>query len=323
MLSLILKLLSPLNYCITDFNLMSWTAIGYKIGSCLGFSCLNVAIKSANFPVLWVVFIQNFGAFFWVCLGFGFKVDFKIFRPLSLLRGVLSLAGVLLWTSSLKHFSLFQMICLGLFSPCATIFLAVLILQESLTWRRIAAITVSLLGGSLIHCGKSVFALSLENFLQFRNIPLLPFLAIFCFSASNIVAKKMLKRSSPEEVGCSVFALTALGTALCILIEYVWRPFFLSATTRLTLQEMLNLLFLKKFLKNFVILGSLTFLSHILMNRALALHRVLFLLPFGATRPMISAFLGWYFFNEPWPSLWMWTGSAAMIVAIVLLSQER
>ncbi|GAJ45852.1 EamA-like transporter family protein [Holospora elegans E1] len=221
---------------------MSWSAIGYKLGACLGFSCLNVAIKSANLSALWIVFVQNLGALFWVWLGFGFSLKFNIFRPLSLLRGGFALSGVLLWTISLKHFSLFQMICLGLFGPCATIFLAVLILQESLTWRRAAAIGVSIFGGLLINYGKSLFDLSWGACFQLKKFPVFPFLAIFCFSASNILAKKMLRRASPEDVGCSVFALTALGAGSYIAAEYIFGPIF-KVEVMIGKQTILNVIF--------------------------------------------------------------------------------
>ena len=295
-----------------------WTGVGYKVGSCLAFSCLNVAIKSSGLPGLWVVCLQNTGAFLWTCVCLGFRLRINIISPFSLLRSAFFLAGLLLWTASLKRFSLFQTISMGLFSPCATVLLAFLVLKESLTWRRSAAIAVSTFGGLLIHYGKNLFNLSWIELFSLRTFPVLPFLATFSFAVSNVLAKKLLARSSPEEVGCSVFALTALGACVCLFIQCWYGPFIDSSIS-------FNGCPIKAigFWKDCIVLGSLTFLSHILMNRALSIHRVIFLIPFGATRPVVSAFLGWYFFKEPWPSLWMWVGSSVMIGAIIVLSKKQ
>ena len=132
-----------------------WTGVGYKVGSCLAFTCLNIAIKSAGLPALWVVFLQNAGAFFWTCVCLGFRLRINIISPFSLLR-----------SASLHKFSLFQTISMGLFSPCATVLLAVLVLKESLTWRRSAAIAVSTFGGLLIFYEKSMLILPRVNFFR-------------------------------------------------------------------------------------------------------------------------------------------------------------
>ncbi|PPE03206.1 DMT family transporter [Holospora curviuscula] len=297
-----------------------WAGVAHKVGSCLGFSCLNVAIKSAGLPVFWIVLIQNTGAFFWAYICFGYSLKLNIFSPLSCLRAFFALAGVVLWAASLQHLSLFQTISMGLFSPCATIVLAVLVLGESLTWNRAAAISISTLGGGLIQYGKDCSNLPWITPPQFSILPVLPFLATFCFAASNILAKKLLSRSSVEDVGCSLFVLTALGAGACIGVQH-WYGLFLNGKIffnhyTVHVQSIL-------FWKDCIVLGSLTFLAHILMNRALSVHRVLFLLPFGISRPVVSAFLGWYFFKEAWPNPWMWTGSIAMIIAIILLSKKQ
>ena len=150
--------------------------------------------------------------------------------------------------------------------------------------------------------------------LTFSSFPCYALLSTFCFSASNIVAKKMLSDSSPEEVGFSLFTLTALGSGLCLMIGYA------SGASYAVIG---SALYHAAFWKECVVLGSLTFLAHILMNRALSSRQVLFLLPFGAIRPLLSTWLGWHFFNEPWPTPLMWTGSLAMLLVMVLLSREQ
>lgn len=292
----------------------NWSGVKAKIGSCISFSILNVAIKSAALPVLWIVFLQDLGALLWACVCFGFTVKRSTFSPLSVLRAFFSLSGMMLWTLSLKHFSLFQTISIGLFSPCATVLLAIFILREKLTWMRALAISLSIFGGVLVQCGKSPFTTEWFTIFEFNTFPFYTFLSMFCFSASNIIAKKMLERTSPEEVGFSLFALTAFGAGMLIFIGYFLDASFVEFKTVLNNNTI--------FWKDCIVLGSITFLSHILMNRALFVRQILFLLPFGAVRPILSTWFGWYFFNEPWPTFWMWGGSIAMLLAMLLLSKE-
>ena len=297
----------------------TWKSVVYKMASCTTFSMLNAMIKSTGLSALWIVFIQNVGAFLWAALCCDFRMKRSLFHPYALLRALFSLGGVMLWAISLKNFSLFQTISMGLFSPCATVTLAVLFLREKLTWKRTCAIILSSIGGLCMHGGLEIFSTSSWHNISLYSLPLYPLLATFCFSASNILAKKMLFRASPEEVGFSLFALTALGAFVGIILsaQGIISPDFAPLTS--TLRASRELLFWK----NALALASLTFLSHLMLNRALFTRQVLFLLPFGATKPLSSAFLGWYFFHEPWPTLWMWTGSLAMLIAISLLSTER
>jgi drug/metabolite transporter (DMT)-like permease len=296
-----------------------WNSVVYKIASCTTFSMLNAMIKSTPLSALWIVFIQNLGAFLWATLCCDFRLRRALFHPYALLRALFALEGVILWAISLKKFSLFQTISMGLFSPCATVALAVLFLREKLTWKRGAAIALSSIGGLCMHCGLEIFQGTWWQHISLHTLPLWPLLATFCFAASNILAKKLLLRSTPEEVGFSLFALTALGAFIGIIASSQGVIAMHLAPLSSILHASRNLLFWK----NVLALGSLTFLSHLMLNRALFGRQILFLLPFGATKPLTSAFLGWYFFHEPWPTLWMWAGSLAMLVAISLLSTER
>lgn len=301
------------------FPSFPWKSVVYKVASCTSFSMLNAMIKSTPLSALWIVFIQNAGAFLWAMLCCDFRMKRALFHPYALLRALFSLGGVILWAISLKKFSLFQTISMGLFSPCATVTLAVLFLREKLTWKRASAIGLSSIGGLCMHCGLDIFHSSWWQQISFHTLPLWPLLATFCFAASSILAKKLLFRSSPEEVGFSLFALTALGAGIAIFAASQGLIPSEFAPLNATLHASRKLLFWK----NVLALGSLTFLSHLMLNRALFGRQILFLLPFGGTKPLISAFLGWYFFHEPWPTLWMWTGSFAMLIAISLLSTER
>ncbi|AXC51162.1 DMT family transporter [Paracoccus suum] len=129
------------------------------------------------------------------------------------LRGALHCLGVIGWFYAMAHISLAEVTAIGYVNPVLVTIGAALLMGERLSWRRMVAIGVALVG-MLIVLRPGLRALGSGHLAQLC--------AAAMFAASYLIAKRLVERTSPA---VAVAMMTATVTlALAPIAAAVWVP---------------------------------------------------------------------------------------------------
>lgn len=250
----------------------------WKTLSCLCFAIINNLIKylGQSVPFVQLAFLEHAFAVIWL-FPFLSGVSFRPFQHncwfLHLARALLSVLGVLLWYQALLLLPVAQGVALGFLGPFTTLLGAILFFREKLTSVRFIAFLRSILGGGLITGAFSIIA-----GIHFSFHTLLPIASSVAFSMATLLNKKLTQTEHPLVI---VFSLMIPMTIFLGALSWpLWQP--------LTLNLWVLCLFL----------GGITALAHFSVARSFAFTDVLFLLPIGSLRFILSALLAFWFFGH-------------------------
>ena len=184
-------------------------------------------------------------------------------------------------------------VALGFLGPLMTSLGAIFFLKESPTLARVVAIGLGLLGGMLVshsfdtmaHCHKQWYLL-------------LPIGSSLAFSLSTLLNKRLTAFDSPLLIVASLIVLMTPFFGLLSLPVWV-APSFGNSTL-------------------LCILGGLTALAHFAATRSFACGDLLFLLPLGSLRFILTALIGFIFFHQSL-DLSVFLGFFAIVLGLVLL----
>lgn len=144
------------------------------------------------------------------------KHDFLMF----LLLGVVGMVGYhIFFFLALKYTSPVNASLIGSTNPIITTILSVIFLKESIKLKNIGAVLLSFLGVSLIISNGNI-----DVFKEFKvNIgDLLMIVAVICWAAYAIIAKKVLSKHSPLKTTSYSFLTCTLVLIPMVIIEKPW-----------------------------------------------------------------------------------------------------
>ncbi len=277
----------------------------WKVSSFICFSAINGIVRYLSqaaetnalpaLPAYEVAFFQNlFGLIFlvpWIVNNGPQSLKTK--QPLlQISRIALSAIGVVLWYTSLAYMQIAQAVALMFLGPLITAIGARMFLKENIGADRGLAITIGFVGGGLV---------SQATFLPgaFSLVALLPVFAATCFSGATLMIRRLTRDDSPQLV--VTYLLVFMAPALFIpTILYGYMP------------ETWQWPWL-------VIMGGLAAGAHLCLSKAYATAEVSYLIPYGFTKWIASALIGFAAFAEV-PSIWTCLGAIILMGAIVSLS---
>ena len=190
-----------------------------------------------------------------------------------------------------------QVIAISFIAPFVTILGSTLILKERLTWPRALAIALSMIGGFFIsRPDKGIIGMDTNWYL------LLPLIAASIFAFDKVLTRKLLRNGEKPNV-LTVYLLAATATACAVpfaIKGFPWPP-----------AHKLHWLLL---------LGLMGCAAHYSFSKAYAYAEVTLLMPFGLSKFVISAFVGYMAFGEIPRTLSMWIGILVILISIALLN---
>lgn len=287
----------------------------WKIVSCACFAGINGIVRyltggagegiESALPVYVIIFFQNlFGTLFmlpWIVKN-GYE-GLKTTRPiLHSIRVIIAVLGIGLWYWGLYYMPLAQAVALSFTGPIFTVLGAALFLRERIDVSRWLAIGICFIGAFVItrpdkaFYGTEIDAVGLAAFL--------PLAAAIAFAASKLLSRVLAGNGeSPESM--TFYLLILMAPVSLIPASYDW-----------VMPSAHHWSWL-------VAMGVLASGAHYFLTRSLAQAEVSFIMPFGYSKILISAVIGWFAFAE-FPKSWtLWVGSAIIFVSVILLTMPK
>lgn len=208
-------------------------------------------------------------------------------------RVFISVVGVLLWYQALNYLPMAHAVALGFLGPLMTSLGAIFFLKELPTLPRMGAIGLGLLGGMLVSHSFDTMA-----HCQQQWYVLFPIASSLAFSCSTLLNKRLTAFDPPLLIVASLIMLMTPFFGLLALPTWVM-PSLRDCTL-------------------LCVLGGLTALAHFAATRSFACGDVLFLLPLGSLRFILTALIGLVFFGQSL-DLSVFLGFFAIVLGLVLL----
>ena len=215
--------------------------------------------------------------------------------PAHLLRIILAVAGIQLWTMGLAHVPIWQAIALVMTSPFFVTFGAKFFLRERVTLKRWAA-TAAGFGGALI-----ILAPWADDFSYHAFLPLM---AAMFWAGASLMTKRLTRHEPADKITFYLLALLTPANAMLAL-----------GTGALALPQgdMLWLILLA---------GLLTALAQWCLTRAYETADASYVQPFDHLKLPMNVIAGWIAFNFI-PSGNLWLGAALIILASLYIVREE
>jgi len=255
-----------------------------------------VTTLRGKFSFAQVAFLEHAFALLWLapfCLRWRSHILPRAQLKLHALRVLSAVCGVLFFYQALGKLPMATVVALGFLGPIFTTLGAVFFLNEVLTWSRVAAVGLGILGALFI---KKTF------FSPFWNVNdvwlLFPVLSSLAFSISNLTNKKLTFKVSP--------------LVLAHVLIFWMTPFFGLLALPTFVMPQVSELFL------FSVLGFLTVLAHYSLSASLKLTDITFLLPIGSLRFIFTALIGFVFFAQV-PGFSVYLGFFVIFMALCVL----
>ena len=270
----------------------------YMTAASLGFSVMNIAIRSAaeELDPLQIAFFRNFFALLFM-LPWLWQVGFGGLRTahlgLHLWRAVIGLAAMCLWFYSIALLPLAEAVALNFTVPMFATLGAAVFLGEIVRARRWTATIVGFLG---------VLIILRPGFTELTPAMALPVIAAAFMAISVIIVKRL---SGTDQPGAIVFMMNLLLTPLSLVPAlFVWRwPSW----------EVLGLMLL---------VGFFAMVSHIAITRAYTKADASAVLPLDYARLPFIAALAFLFFGEV-PGLWTWVGAGVIAASAIYIARRE
>jgi len=302
-------------------NAKLWQGAGWKVLSMACFALINGIVRYCSggaesslpidpLPVNVMVFFQNlFGTLCllpWILTIHKTKAQNVVDRQglggahfgLNLLRVFSAVLGICLWYFALKLMPMAESVALSFTGPIFTVIGAWLLLHEKMNMQRLMAIGLSLSGAFIIARP--------DIPLQSNTIglsALLPLGSALALALSKLLTRKLVLLGHTP---------TYLAASLLLLMTPISLPLALVDWQTPTLQHLPWLMGM----------GALAACSHFTFGKAYQLADVAFLAPFGFSKFMLGALIGYCFFGEL-PTAWsLWFGMLVIFASILVLGYK-
>jgi drug/metabolite transporter (DMT)-like permease len=297
-----------------------WQGAGWKVLSMACFALINGIVRHCSggagaldmdpLPVNVMVFFQNlFGTlclFPWILNRHKTKSHNAVDRRglggahfgLNLLRVFSAVLGICLWYFALKAMPVAESVALSFTGPVFTVVGAWLLLHEKMNTRRFIAIGLSLSGAFII--ARPDIPLQ-SNVIGMAA--LLPLGSALALAFSKLLTRKLvLLGHTPTYLAASLLLLMTPISLLLALVNW-------QAPTLQHLPWLIGM-------------GVLAACSHLTFAKAYQLADVAFLAPFGFSKFMLGALIGYCFFAEL-PRAWsLWLGLLVIFASILVLGYK-
>ncbi len=270
----------------------------YMIAAALGFSVMNIAIRSAaeELDPLQIAFFRNFFALVFM-LPWLWQVGAAGLRTahlgLHLWRAAIGLGAMCCWFYSIALLPLAEAVALNFTVPMFATVGAAIFLGEIVRARRWTATIVGFLG---------VLIILRPGFTELTPAMALPVIAAAFMAISVIMVKKLSGSDKPAAI---VFLMNLLLTPLSLVPAlFVWRwPSW----------EVFALM---------VLVGFFAMASHIAITRAYTKADASAILPLDYARLPFIAGLAFLIFGEV-PELWTWVGAGVIAASAIYIARRE
>ncbi|MEN8236661.1 MAG: DMT family transporter [Pseudomonadota bacterium] len=286
----------------------------WKIASCACFAGINGIIRylqggspspiDITLPVCMIMFFQNlFATGFMVPVLLNHWKDLRRtqYPGLHLTRVVIAVTGISLWYLGLYYLPLAKAVALMFTGPIFTIIGAQIWLGEHIDRNRFMAISISFVGAFVIlRPDEMLFATSNSGL---GLAPLLPLMAAIAFAASKLCTRRLGRYG--ESPGSLTFYLLVLMVPVSLVpaLIYWQTP---------SLQHLPWL----------ILMGALATGAHYCLSKSLSIGEVSFVMPFGFSKLLLSALVGYIAFGEFSSSWSMWFGACIIFSSVLLLTRQ-
>lgn len=292
-----------------------WIGVSWKILSCSCFAIVNGLVRflssdvisESTSPTYVIMLYQNLIA---TCILLPFvmsgpKSSIKDLihsknQNLHFARVATAVCGIGLWYLSLRYMPMTQVIAISFIAPIITIIGSTVILSEKLTWPKTLAISLSLVGGFLISRPDKGIA----N-LDVSWVIILPIVAASIFAFDKVLTKKLIEKGEKP----NILTIYLVGfTALSCIVPFIYHGCPWPSSQ--------NLPWL-------ILLGIMGCAAHFSFSKAYEYAEVTFLMPFGISKFVLSAIVGYLAFNEIPRTFSMWVGMAVILLSTLLLNHPK
>ncbi len=292
-----------------------WQAIVWKIVSCLCFALINGLVRYLTggsclpvndpLPPATIVFFQNvFVTLFLVPLIYkGYVNPLKTpYKMLHLVRVTLAVMGVVLWYLSLFYMPITQAVALNFTGPIFTIIGAYFLLKERLGMMRWVAVLSSFIGTILILRPDKTL---LEQSTMIGWSALIPLISAITIAGVKMCSRKLATLGESPALMTTVLMvfMTPVSGVISVIYGFAWPH----------LDHWFYL----------ILLGLLATCAHLSTGKSYEKGEVTYTMPFGVSRVIFSAAIGYWIFGE-YPQTWtIWLGTAIILLSILLLSYQN
>jgi drug/metabolite transporter (DMT)-like permease len=294
--------------------------IFWKVLSCGCFAAVNILVRYLSggggfiehkLPVLVIIFYQNI-------IGVGLLLPFvihaksnssnrlyglykSVLLPQNLclrwVRIVVAVVGIVLWYISLSKMQVTQVVAISFLSPIITIIGAAMFLQEKITFNRLMAILLSILGGFLI--SRPDLAMR-DNFNNWYAV--FPLAAALIFAVDKVIVRKILNNQECPKL--TTLYLLLFSALICLGYAVVTGAWAVPCYTNI-----LPLLLLSIF-------GAV---AQFALHKSLELSEITVVIPYGISKMVFSAIFSYAFFAEAPNTVGVWVGIIVMTLSTLIL----
>lgn len=290
-----------------------WKGVLWKILACACFATLNGIVRyltggtgGTEHPLspYEIAFLQNlFGCFFmlpWLIKSgeYSFKSRWPALHGVRIISAV---TGVIFIYFAFSQMPIAKAVALGLTGPIFTVIGARLYLRERIGLLRLTGIFLGVLGIFVVMRPDEVLLGADAGELGW--VAALPLLSAIAFSVSKLIGRRLASQGeSPRALATYLLLFMAPVALVPALFHWVMPTAF------------------QWFL--LVCLGGLASLAHFSMAKTYSLAEVTFVTPFGISRLIFTAIIGFVAFGELSDSEDLWIGAAVILISTICLSFE-
>jgi drug/metabolite transporter (DMT)-like permease len=291
---------------------LHWQGAIWKLLACFFFAANNGIVKLLSSPSqvgpalspYQIAFLQNL-------LGFMFmlpfilprgKKSFKMIYPsLHFYRVLAAVLGVILWYMALSHLKMAEAVALSFTGPIFTVIGASIYLKEKIRFYRGIGIGLGILGAFIItRPDRALWG----NEAMFSWSILLPLSSAVAIAVAKLLGRELgMKGESAQN--------------LTFYLLFFMAPLsFIPALTAWITPSPIQWVYA-------IFLGILSACAHYSTSRAYKAAEVTFLAPFGLSRLLFTAAIGFIAFAETPDSVNMWVGAVIIMISSLLLTIEE
>ena len=282
--------------------------VSLKLVGCLSFAIVNGLVKYATVyegvGVLQITLLQNFfGALF--CLPI-ILYNYKRYLPLRFpklhnFRLVCTILGNVSFQSALFLLPISHAIALGFLGPIINVLGAKFILKEPFSKSLFLSIIIAFCAGLIITRPYSILTNAHEAQYVYY---LLPVIAVIFFAGSTLSAR-VLASNGESAILLSLYQMIATTPILLIPNLFMWKSISWQGIACCAL------------------IGAISSIAFISWNKAYSMARVNFLSPWGFSRLIFTALIGWYFFSEVINPLTIQIGFGVILLNLIIINIHK
>ncbi len=282
----------------------------WKVASCFCFAAINGIVRyisggsgheDMGLPIYVIIFFQNLvGTLFMLPFIYngGWKGLYTERPLLHTMRVISAVAGVGLWYWGVYYLPLAHAVALSFTGPIFTVIGAHFFLKEKITVNRAMAILVCFVGAFIVSRPDRIL-MGAEDSLGMAA--LLPFGAAIAFAVSKLLSRVLASQGESAE-SMTFYLLVLMAPLSLVPASYAW---VMPST---------------EYWPWLAAMGIFAAGAHYALTKALAAAEVSFVMPFGYSKIIMSAMIGYVAFGETPKSMTIWIGSLIIFLSVTILS---